>query len=476
MKRKNSIILPGLSLAILGGVVVMANGKTIFRTNANDVWYHFAALMPTADKGGIREYWSRCDGTDPVFENPGYSAIELTHNASEVDAILAIPGDERIIPSLTKIQNAGNATLTGASAHEYTHIKNAYAYNYLDAATKASITGNYSNIDTIKATWEDNFEVIWDAGKDAFPHYGNLKSDGLLSRAYDATYGDCIAINIGSMNANETFEAYFYNFSSKTYDTNAKLHIGVKSPFAAATSTSQTYFCGTYSTAKKFTATPNGWTLINEKGSDLNTNGAYTTSFGGAISLQRYINASSANVDAYTGTYYMTSIIADKISIADGTVILSSTNSFIDKKTWNDDGAVITQNVNTTDHGICNQIDIENKTTVFEAEWSGVDPAIFANFETATVYVYAPVACPVFFSLQNWRNKVVNVGVDPYADDNGTVANSHQSDFLSIGWNTISFPASYIKADTTKIYFEIWNNTTGNETGWLVSSIYGFNS
>ena len=301
--------------AIIGAITLTSSPDFFSNLKAADytTWKHFAAVMPTETESGIREYWSNCVGGEPVFEAPtNVTAINSTLTPEQINSILENKKDSRIIPNLERIQSGVNKHADGFSADDYTFVYDAYGYTFLDNTTKAKISGaNESAIINAKTEFDRYFTVVYDAGKDNFP--GKDQDFVSFDRGYDADKGDVLLITTTEGLSGKRSELYYYGIDSNgvTYDSTDVLSFSLYSPFPALANTSQTFWCSTYATAKKFNATPNGWTSINCTGNELNSDGKFNTAFTGSISLQRYFS-SSMTLDPYQGTYKMTSIIARK--------------------------------------------------------------------------------------------------------------------------------------------------------------------
>lgn len=485
MKKRNYLTLGLISLTGLAVGIVSLSAVNSFKFNADGPaatnWKHFAAVMPTETTQGIREYWINCAGEyQPYFTKPeGVTAKDETLTADQISTILANQKDERIIPTLGIIQKGVTKGYDGSSAYHHDFVEAAYAYTYLDSTTKAKITGWNDNLAKGKAEWDSHFKVVYHAGKDSIP--ANEQAAYTWSKTFDEDYGYVFKIDAVISPAAATpyvqFYSYGYGASGVTYNSIDKIHFAIKSPFSTTAGTSQTTWCGNYGTAKKISlSSVAGWSKINEYGSDLNTDGQFNTSFAGALSIQRY---HAAFAEEYSCSYYLSSIYVENLS-EDGAIVQSTNNSIVEETAWTSGSGTITKNVSTP-YGTAVQIDFSNKSTVFEAKWSGVDIKRAQAFDYLELYVYAPVSNEAFFvSQQSWRNAVMNVNVLPSASDNGEKADAAAGStaILSQGWNKISFPVQQFQDNnyypSGTMYFEIWNRTSGSQNGWLVTDIKGY--
>ncbi len=133
------VALAGLSLC--AGVALSNGGVSNIRADEVNTWKHFAAVMPTDTTKGIREYWTNCISETRLSAPEGVSAEDATLNAEQIETILADADDTRIIPTLSEISASVAKGFDGKSANQGFDVKTAYAYTYLDDATKAEVSG-----------------------------------------------------------------------------------------------------------------------------------------------------------------------------------------------------------------------------------------------------------------------------------------------------------------------------------------------
>jgi len=162
-KTKNAIFalvaLLGTGAAV--GVSQFGEGINLRAADVN-TWKHFAAVMPTDTTKGIREYWSDCVGGVPQFVAPeGVTASEATLSDDQKNSILADDDDTRIIPTLSDIKRSVAKGYDGKSSTQGYDVNCAYAYTYLDDATKAEVpSANEENIVSAYETYNDRFTVM----------------------------------------------------------------------------------------------------------------------------------------------------------------------------------------------------------------------------------------------------------------------------------------------------------------------------
>lgn len=155
--NKTKIAIFGLA-ALLGtgiaaGISQLGEGINLRAADVN-TWKHFAAVMPTDTAKGIREYWSDCVGGVPQFVAPeGVVATDATLSDDQKAAILADDDDTRIIPTLSDIKRSVAKAYDGAASTQGYDVACAYAYTYLDDATKAGVPG--ANEENIVAAYEE---------------------------------------------------------------------------------------------------------------------------------------------------------------------------------------------------------------------------------------------------------------------------------------------------------------------------------
>ena len=133
------VALAGLSLC--AGVALSKGGISNLHADEVNTWKHFAAVMPTETTKGIREYWTNCVSETRLSAPEGVSAEDATLNAEQIETILADADDTRIIPTLAEISRSVAKGYDGKSANQGYDVKTAYAYTYLDDATKADVSG-----------------------------------------------------------------------------------------------------------------------------------------------------------------------------------------------------------------------------------------------------------------------------------------------------------------------------------------------
>lgn len=183
-------------------------------------------------------------------------------------------------------------------------------YNKLYEDAKKLVT-NYDVYETLKNKFEESYKVIYNPRT-----YNGVAANGVshasysLSTLVDETYGPMLKIDADVQKGYS--QLYAYSFPSETFGELDKLNFKIYSSFEEKASTSQTYWAGVYSTAKKINIAGQNWTNISDTGSNLNSNGCFKTSLNAVgnsfINLQRW-GDDSVLPDPYQGYYYVSAII-----------------------------------------------------------------------------------------------------------------------------------------------------------------------
>ena len=146
MNRKFLFLSLGVSstlLLTLLGLGLTKNAFSSVRASLSEttLWKHYAAVEPTENSHGSKEFWASCDVLGQhVFEEPMEGIIEEAgdFSTSEYFDLLAY-GDDRYVPSLFESRNAVYPEFTGKRTFTYGLYPQSVIYG--DAALIATLNG-----------------------------------------------------------------------------------------------------------------------------------------------------------------------------------------------------------------------------------------------------------------------------------------------------------------------------------------------
>ena len=394
---------------------------------------HYSAVMPQADKRGMREYWDdglgNANSISFVAPEGGKAITEKTLAEVDFNTAISDETDERVIYSINEL----NAAVTTFGDGNYPNLraqKILSDYQYLDATTKAYVT-NYSNFETgLRVLEAKGISGVLDVDevKDLF--------DATLTKSViaDPTYGE-VAKLVGPESGDGGWSYAKIDVSKLPNEGFIKFAIKSTTPVAMMLHNSEWNKCidltngsvvNCEGVAPSSITLEGTWKEISIPCENLQELGSAN------LGLYRTNNETGYGINA-NNPAYITEIYCGSDFANPGSIIAGPKN-------WGSMTAEIGSEVDDT-YGYLTTFKVLTTGQILQYKFNNT---LVGDYDYVSVNIYCPVdKSDLFIQSSDWSGGIIY----PSGDFGGDIITNNIG-YLKLGWNEVKIPGAAFKNAT----------------------------